>query len=94
MHPQGRLPARAAQQVRGALQDVLPVQRCAPAARRHTGAPPRGAAAHGAVFAAASDIQFLSHETIIDQMREMKVFKRKLKKVRRRTLAAALRRGC
>ena len=57
-------------------------------------APPRGAAAHGAVFAAASDIQFLSHETIIDQMREMKVFKRKLKKARRRTLAAALRRGC
>ena len=40
------------------------------------------------------DIQFLSHETIIDQMREMKIFKRKLKKVRRRTLAAALRRGC
>ena len=48
MHPQGRLPARAAQQVRGALQDVLPVQRCAPAARRRPRAPPRGAAAHGA----------------------------------------------
>ena len=30
------------------------------------------------------DIQFLSHETIIDQMREMKVFKRKLKKALRK----------